>query len=130
MLVLCFFFFNDTATTEIYTLSLHDALPILPSHWQGEAVAGNAIDQDAAWWAGFDDPLLGQLASQVLEANLDLQLAANRVQQSRAARGISAADRLPSVSATASGARARNSEVGLNDPSGNGGRRDKGLFQC
>src|ERR1039458_10720954 len=26
-----FFFFNDTATTEIYTLSLHDALPI----WRG-----------------------------------------------------------------------------------------------
>src|SRR2546422_6874810 len=26
------FFFNDTATTEIYTLSLHDALPICPSH--------------------------------------------------------------------------------------------------
>src|SRR5271167_5270729 len=25
-----FFFFNDTATTEIYTLSLHDALPIWP----------------------------------------------------------------------------------------------------
>src|SRR4030042_6996971 len=24
----CFFFFNDTATTEIYTLSLHDAFPI------------------------------------------------------------------------------------------------------
>src|SRR5260370_19265768 len=34
---LCFFFFNDTATTEIYTLSLHDALPISESsrelHW-------------------------------------------------------------------------------------------------
>src|SRR3989442_6915430 len=27
-----FFFFNDTATTEIYTLSLHDALPISPNH--------------------------------------------------------------------------------------------------
>src|SRR3712207_7831789 len=27
---LCPFFFNDTATTEIYTLSLHDALPIWP----------------------------------------------------------------------------------------------------
>src|SRR5256885_3318623 len=27
-LLLFFFFFNDTATTEIYTLSLHDALPI------------------------------------------------------------------------------------------------------
>src|SRR5476649_2064893 len=33
--VLClsvFFFFNDTATTEIYTLSLHDALPICPGN--------------------------------------------------------------------------------------------------
>src|SRR3712207_7081799 len=28
MSYLCLFFFNDTATTEIYTLSLHDALPI------------------------------------------------------------------------------------------------------
>src|SRR3989454_10732742 len=28
LLLLFFFFFNDTATTEIYTLSLHDALPI------------------------------------------------------------------------------------------------------
>src|SRR2546429_3459679 len=27
-----FFFFNDTATTEIYTLSLHDALPILQGY--------------------------------------------------------------------------------------------------
>src|SRR2546427_8763942 len=27
-----FFFFNDTATTEIYTLSLHDALPISAGH--------------------------------------------------------------------------------------------------
>src|ERR1022692_1915994 len=27
-LIVFFFFFNDTATTEIYTLSLHDALPI------------------------------------------------------------------------------------------------------
>src|SRR5438034_11773178 len=26
--IILFFFFNDTATTEIYTLSLHDALPI------------------------------------------------------------------------------------------------------
>src|SRR2546425_3659279 len=30
LLVSFFFFFNDTATTEIYTLSLHDALPIYP----------------------------------------------------------------------------------------------------
>src|SRR2546422_8827646 len=30
-----FFFFNDTATTEIYTLSLHDALPVLRSLGRG-----------------------------------------------------------------------------------------------
>src|SRR3712207_8552517 len=35
--LLCFFF-NDTAATEIYTLSLHDALPIYPYH--GDPVAG------------------------------------------------------------------------------------------
>src|SRR5258708_21503704 len=29
-----FFFFNDTATTEIYTLSLHDALPICRKTWR------------------------------------------------------------------------------------------------
>src|SRR3712207_7428972 len=28
-----FFFFNDTATTEIYTLSLHDALPIFTAYY-------------------------------------------------------------------------------------------------
>src|SRR5256885_13081931 len=33
-----FFFFNDTATTEIYTLSLHDALPILASLMFAQAV--------------------------------------------------------------------------------------------
>src|SRR3712207_8913960 len=31
-----FFFFNDTATTEIYTLSLHDALPILRLRARGK----------------------------------------------------------------------------------------------
>src|SRR5256885_11805935 len=33
-----FFFFNDTATTEIYTLSLHDALPIFDRDQQGCAL--------------------------------------------------------------------------------------------
>src|SRR2546421_9516039 len=37
---LFFFFFNDTATTEIYTLSLHDALPI-----SGQGSGGGAPDR-------------------------------------------------------------------------------------
>src|SRR5882672_2173353 len=37
-----FFFFNDTATTEIYTLSLHDALPISPGRHRPPAGAADA----------------------------------------------------------------------------------------
>src|SRR3712207_8756172 len=37
-LLVCFFFFNDTATTEIYTLSLHDALPISEGADLGERI--------------------------------------------------------------------------------------------
>src|SRR3712207_9360167 len=43
LMCLCFFvFFNDTATTEIYTLSLHDALPIY-SALNGRSPAGTDI---------------------------------------------------------------------------------------
>src|SRR6266513_6556908 len=38
-----FFFFNDTATTEIYTLSLHDALPIFLAH-AGEPAGAMQFD--------------------------------------------------------------------------------------
>src|SRR3712207_8213846 len=35
-MIFFFFFFNDTATTEIYPLSLHDALPISPARGAGD----------------------------------------------------------------------------------------------
>src|SRR3989441_8651356 len=40
LLVFFFFFFNDTATTEIYTLSLHDALPISSSRCRARCARG------------------------------------------------------------------------------------------
>src|SRR5712672_4850927 len=42
--VFFFFFFNDTATTEIYTLSLHDALPLwaVETPWTAAIVAGTS----------------------------------------------------------------------------------------
>src|SRR2546427_11961424 len=40
-----FFFFNDTATTEIYTLSLHDALPILAGFQQLQHLPGPGHDR-------------------------------------------------------------------------------------
>src|SRR3712207_9337654 len=42
-LLSAFFFFNDTATTEIYTLSLHDALPICP-RGESPAIGGVGLD--------------------------------------------------------------------------------------
>src|SRR5256885_7066260 len=60
IIVLCFFFFNDTATTEIYTLSLHDALPIFSgaAYPGGERLLGGALFGEPA-----HDPLdvVGQL---------------------------------------------------------------------
>src|SRR2546427_7216676 len=50
-MVLCslFFFFNDTATTEIYTLSLHDALPI--SHvYLRRGRLGSVLDRTVDGW--------------------------------------------------------------------------------
>src|SRR2546423_15405784 len=40
-----FFFFNDTATTEIYTLSLHDALPIFRQTDVGQRVGWVLVDR-------------------------------------------------------------------------------------
>src|SRR5256885_13064574 len=54
-----FFFFNDTATTEIYTLSLHDALPI-----SGAVANPRSLDVygrsfvGASVHAGFDDTIV------------------------------------------------------------------------
>src|SRR3712207_7667936 len=64
MLWSVFFFFNDTATTEIYTLSLHDALPIFAIRLVAQpglgVGAGNA-DVDVELWG-----YLGLLASLVM----------------------------------------------------------------
>src|SRR3712207_7922684 len=52
------FFFNDTATTEIYTLSLHDALPILPP-LSGRTITAMELDRRgvrygfASYWDGY-----------------------------------------------------------------------------
>src|SRR2546426_8519859 len=45
-----FFFFNDTATTEIYTLSLHDALPIYSGSGRGEKFVREMRFQLAMWF--------------------------------------------------------------------------------
>src|SRR5574338_1671605 len=48
LIFIFFFFFNDTATTEIYTLSLHDALPILPCRSQPNPKLAKNSEQTCA----------------------------------------------------------------------------------
>src|SRR3712207_8182537 len=47
-----FLFFNDTATTEIYTLSLHDALPISPAPLQNLGGTRNPYALEGYPWVG------------------------------------------------------------------------------
>src|SRR2546426_5119398 len=54
--VFFFFFFNDTATTEIYTLSLHDALPI-----SVVTVTFSAFDGQNGWYV--HSPVLGTVSA-------------------------------------------------------------------
>src|SRR2546425_13084660 len=69
-----FFFFNDTATTEIYTLSLHDALPIYLEHFgtvtatlASEAISiGRDAQHSAEFQFGMEEqPLLALLTFEV-----------------------------------------------------------------
>src|SRR5574340_578535 len=62
-----FFFFNDTATTEIYTLSLHDALPILkkPSHPPAAAIEAAAAAPEVRCSGAWTLEAAGQLERQL-----------------------------------------------------------------
>ena len=65
-----YFFFNDSATTEIYTLSRHDALPI----WRPNAVSGS-IDGASASSAAGSGKVSAAKTSSLLNISLDLCVA-------------------------------------------------------
>lgn len=70
------------------------------------------VELPSQWWALFDDALLAQLETRALTGNLDLQLASERIAQSRARLGIANAALLPDVAGGASQAREGLSENG------------------
>lgn len=57
------------------------------------------------WWTLFNDAILTELETKALSANLDLQLAAGRIEQSRAQLGIAASESMPNIAVGASYAR-------------------------
>src|SRR2546430_11896522 len=62
-----FFFFNDTATTEIYTLSLHDALPIWIHPFSGEIKDGEVWGRGAVDMKDMDAMILAVVRQRLRE---------------------------------------------------------------
>src|SRR2546430_10579677 len=73
-----FFFFNNTATTEIYTLSLHDALPISPTA-EAEADAGAGPAASAHATIAVDCLLMNARKQRSEEHTSELQSQSNLV---------------------------------------------------
>jgi outer membrane protein, multidrug efflux system len=85
----------------------------VPRTWT-EAPAGSAGAGDAAlgrWWTEFQDPILDRLILGAVEGNLDLKIAAARIREARAARGIAASAGLPQVDAQGAYSRTKRSEA-------------------
>jgi len=83
-----------------------------PARW-GEPLNGGETGGPAAgadWWKNFRDPELDSLISRAAQSNLDLKIAQARVREARAEYGIAVGNLLPTVDASGSYARQRESQ--------------------
>ncbi len=81
-----------------------------PEQWPG-TVATDTVS--STWWKAYGDTVLDQMIDEALVHNLDLRRAIARVDEARAALGITRADQYPGVSAKASASRNRISQETL-----------------
>ncbi len=86
-----------------------------PVTWQKEVgnTPYNRPNQDTltSWWTTFNDPVLTTLIEHAVSENLSLKEALSRVRQARIQRGITGADRFPSVNASGSASRSYREDV-------------------
>jgi multidrug efflux system outer membrane protein len=73
-----------------------------PEQWRAELEAGltqESVDSErmASWWTTLNEPTLTRLIQRAVAGNLDLKEARSRVREARARRGISAAERFPTL---------------------------------
>jgi multidrug efflux system outer membrane protein len=86
--------------------------PQVPSAWSEPAPESPGRRESLErWWATFQDPTLDRLVGRALGGNLDLKLAAARVREARAARGIAASAALPQVDVQGGYGRTQRSEA-------------------
>jgi NodT family efflux transporter outer membrane factor (OMF) lipoprotein len=95
-----------------------------PDRWHTELREGlrsQPMDPEtlAKWWKTLNDPVLTGLIEQAVTGNLDVRASAARLREARAKRGISGADRFPTINASGSAMKSRSSES-----SGNGTERN------
>jgi multidrug efflux system outer membrane protein len=80
-----------------------------PAAYRFEQEATADSIADTGWWQVYQDPVLQSLIREALANNLDVRIAAARVEQARAALGSARLQQLPQVSATAGATRQRTS---------------------
>src|SRR6266511_6338572 len=98
-----FFFFNDTATTEIYTLSLHDALPITRARQRAERTlqdAENRLDRLGPFRGGRRRELLGDVARSHTAVRMADERLAELAEKARELRTVPPGPRAPQRPAT------------------------------
>jgi len=90
----------------------HPSPAPVPAAWNSP-LAGGLTDiaaADSAWWTAFNDAELDSLIQRAAQSNLDLRVAEARLRQARAVREMSSADFWPTLDASGSYARARQSQ--------------------
>ncbi len=76
----------------------------VPGQWPGQPQAEPVVDE---WWKTLKDPELESLVARAVKSNLDLQLAAARVEEARASRSLARSDFFPQVNGGAAVERSR-----------------------
>lgn len=85
----------------------------IPAAYRFDTAARADAFADQGWWQLYQDPTLQSLIHEALDNNLDVRIAAARIDQARALLGSTRLQQLPQVSASAEGLRARTSRYEL-----------------
>jgi multidrug efflux system outer membrane protein len=85
----------------------------IPAAYRFDTATANDAFADQGWWQLYQNPTLQSLIREALDNNLDVRIAAARVDQARALLGATRLQQLPQVSASAEALRARTSKYEL-----------------